>query len=217
MPENFNKQIKKLFIYSLIASGLSIAFFDYPAAHLLTQGQALQAYRTVRTLTDAGEGGHFFAIAILGSLIPWLLLKRREKFSAVALVRLQKVKDWSLSFLISLCASGVIVHICKFLIGRQRPHVSEEYDPWVFDPVTANWHFHSLPSGHSQTLFAVAAALAFTFPKHQIWIYILIFCLSFTRVILHQHFLSDVFMGAFIGYAVTTWIYYKRAKAPALS
>jgi membrane-associated phospholipid phosphatase len=108
--------------------------------------------------------------------------------------------------LISLFISGIAVHFFKFLFGRLRPHRTEVGDPNVFVPFNFDWHYHSLPSGHSQVLFTVATCLALAFPKKAVVLYLSFFALAMTRVFTIQHFLSDVMMGCLLGYVVTQLI-----------
>jgi hypothetical protein len=101
--------------------------------------------------------------------------------------------------LVALITSGVLVQVCKFLIGRQRPFLTEGRDALIFNPFTHDWNFHSMPSGHAQVSFSVAAILSVWFPR-QWWLW---FCLAAlvmsTRVFLCVHFVSDVLLGAVVG------------------
>jgi membrane-associated phospholipid phosphatase len=64
----------------------------------------------------------------------------------------------------------------------------------------------SFPSGHTIAAFAVATAYADRYPnpRWRRWlIYGLAGLVGFSRVSLHAHYVSDVFAGAALGYAIT--------------
>lgn len=196
---------------------ISIFCLDLWAAHILSPEQAAKSYRITRTLTDAGESGHFFAIAILCSWGSWLILKTKVRFTKPIHIQLMKVKSWGTCFLYGLIASGITIHLIKFLTGRARPNQTPDHYPWIFEPLNTHWHFHSFPSGHSQTLFSAAVAFCFAFPKAKYPILLIATALATTRVLLNQHFLSDVLMGSYLGYAITFLIFTKnlnRSKDP---
>ena len=205
--------LKKLFLLgtlTILLVLISIFFLDLRAAHLQTAEQANRNYRITRDLTDAGEASHFYAIALLSSLISWAVLRFKKDLAAASRQKFLKLKNWGLTFILALLASGVITHLIKMLVGRARPNQSADRFPWNFEPINFHWHYHSFPSGHTQTLFASAVAFSFAFPKYAKWIYLSAAILASTRILLNQHFLSDVLMGAFIGYSVALIIFYRR-------
>lgn len=201
-------------IIVLIVCLISIFFVDQKIANLLSPEQALQIYQPARKLTDVGEGAHFFAIAIIGYLISFVFLKMNKKRGDfLQRQKMEKTKTWFLTFFLALLFSGMVLQALKFVIGRQRPHLTAERDPWVFDHLTSNWHLHSFPSGHTQTLFTVATALSLTFPRWQWWFFAAAVCVAITRVLLQEHFFSDLLMGAYVGYAVTLMVFSYRRQA----
>lgn len=211
-----DKRIKILIagIVILIFCLISIFFLDQKIANLLSPEQAVRIYQPARKLTDVGEGAHFFAFAVIGYLISYGLLKKKSLIlNPRRWDQIKRAKTWFMTFFLALLTSGVVLQIIKFVVGRQRPHLTEERDPMVFDHLTANWHLHSFPSGHTQTLFTVATALSLTFPKWRWWFFISASFIAITRVLLQEHFFSDLLMGGYIGYAVTLGIFSYRSKA----
>lgn len=210
------RRVVVLGVFVLLACGLSIYFLDHYLATFLTVEQYRAIYRPVRELTELGVSNHFFVFIAIVLVATFILLKiDKYKNDPVEKNKLLRLRYWTVTFLFSLLASGAVVQIMKFLAGRQRPHKTDERDPLVFDFFTTNWHNHSFPSGHTQTVFSVATALALTFPKKAIWFFAGAVVIAFTRVLLHEHFFSDLLMGGFIGYAMTLWMFTFRArKAP---
>lgn len=102
-------------------------------------------------------------------------------------------------------ASGALAEVLKLLLRRERPdmHAGEH----VFRPFSENFLSTAglgLPSSHTMIAFAAAGALCRLFPRATpLWLLAAAGC-GFTRMLDHAHFLSDVFLGAVLGYA-TAW------------
>ncbi|MGZ6393911.1 MAG: phosphatase PAP2 family protein [Pseudobdellovibrionaceae bacterium] len=145
-----------------------------------------------RTVTNVGLSEHYFIIAIfLYIFARWI----RPSYT--------QIREWSRNLFFALITSGIFIHILKFCVGRQRPHKSPDFNPFVFHPFTTNWDFHSFGSGHTQVLFTVATMLSLALPKVK-WVFFALAALfAFTRVIIHDHFLSDYIAGAVVGYVGT--------------
>jgi membrane-associated phospholipid phosphatase len=58
----------------------------------------------------------------------------------------------------------------------------------------------SLPSGHATLAFAACTALSFFFPLGRRWFLALACGVALSRVLMGEHFLSDVIAGAAVGY-----------------
>ncbi|MEZ0393266.1 MAG: phosphatase PAP2 family protein [Pseudobdellovibrionaceae bacterium] len=197
---------KKLFWLGLLAfsfSAFSVLCLDQPLALWLKAVNVGQYYRIYRTLTDAGEAVFYFTFSALGLAGAWLTLRFFPNLSPRMQKHFQTWKERSLFLLASLLASGVLLHILKMIFGRQRPHRTDSFEAHVFHPFNLDWHFHSMPSGHSQTLLTVATFFWITYPKSAWIVFPLALFLSFTRLAMQAHFLSDVTVGAYVGLAVT--------------
>lgn len=114
----------------------------------------------------------------------------------------KRIRKTALLSFESWMISGVIVSAGKFLIGRARPH--EEGNSFSFHPFSFRSHFHSFPSGHATSAFAVATVIADQSEKFYIdfLAYNLATLVALSRVHDSKHWASDVFMGAVIGYLV---------------
>jgi membrane-associated phospholipid phosphatase len=204
---------KKLWALALLAvvfSLVSIQFWDQALALWLEEIQIERFYRIYRTLTDAGEAIYYFLFAILGLGGSWVALRFFPASTAPVRPQLSFLKERSLFLFVSLLSSGIVLHFFKFLFGRQRPHVSEDFQSDVFVPFNTHWHYHSMPSGHSQTLLTVATVLWVIYPKSGWIVFPTALFLAFTRLAMEAHFLSDVIMGSYIGFAVTVLVALRR-------
>lgn len=128
-----------------------------------------------------------FATLVLGWLYiktdnPWYLALR-QKFVFI---------------LFSLGIAGGIVDVLKPLIGRFRPKLFLEQGLYGFDPIAFKAIHWSFPSGHSATIFALAGALNVLFPRPVLWYGYACF-VAITRILLTEHYFSDVIAGAAIG------------------
>lgn len=219
--QNIKKSNKKLTLISsttLFLVGLSVYKLDQPISLYFKQLEHSELNTVARFITDIGLGEYWFGLALCCYGIFFSLRNIKLKNQIQSLLKIssdrldayqQKIKWFAHTLFFSLIVSGISVLTLKFIIGRQRPHKSELVDPYVFQFMTSDWHFHSMPSGHSQVLFASATSLALFLPQLRYLIFAIFLLLAFTRVITAQHFLSDVLSGALLGYTVTYLLYFK--------
>ncbi len=116
------------------------------------------------------------------------------------------LKKRALSFMIlsSYLLSGVFVQVIKRFFPEPRPsmylqshHI--EYTGFI-EGVTLH-NSYSFPSGHTTSVFALAACIAlFYAPKRLgILLAVIAFLVGYSRIYLGQHFPEDVFVGMFLG------------------
>ncbi|MFZ4704628.1 MAG: phosphatase PAP2 family protein [Bacteroidales bacterium] len=118
----------------------------------------------------------------------------------------------------ALITSGVWTRIGKLVTGRERPGVSAGSNT---DPV-ADWYgfkhtidyykdykkmsgssYYSFPSGHTSTAFSIATVFAKMYsdkPAIPIIAYSTATFVGLSRLTEHAHWMSDVFVGAALGY-----------------
>lgn len=103
--------------------------------------------------------------------------------------------------------SELITTIFKIAIGRERPVSTENaftYHPFsLFD-----YNFHSMPSGHTTSAFALSTVMSRH--AHSTTLKILAFVPAgftmFSRIYQHQHWLSDEILAASIGFFTGNWV-----------
>ena len=198
------RHLTKIFILAAIAMDLSYRFFDHALAQFFRHEDNLQLWIYAREVTNIGWARHYFIFVFGGLLlVHWKpnVTSRIffEKFHA------DDLKIWFWNFLSALLFSGVVLHLFKFMVGRQRPTQSPDSAFDVFVPMNHDWNFQSWPSGHTQVLFTVATMVCLVDQKRKWMWFSMAFFFSLSRVMTYSHFLSDVIGGAFIGYASTLY------------
>jgi len=109
--------------------------------------------------------------------------------------------------------SGLVIQVVKHLAGRSRPFVENGQDHWYgpeamfhrYDNDKGFSSYDSFPSGHTITAWSLATVIASRYPHS-----FAIGALSYTaatlcglsRVTEKDHWLSDVLVGAALGYAI---------------
>lgn len=202
-----------IFVILLAISILSLFFVDQPVSAWFAAHQ--ESRHLAQLTTDVALGEYWFGLALFAYVLgKWILPMWKSKISQHH--KIQMLKWQGLQLFWALMTAGLILRILKYLIGRQRPHKSLTWDPFVFEPFNMHWHFQSMPSGHAQVLFTVAAVFSFFWPRGRWIFFVWAVLFSFTRVILHQHFLSDVIAGCLVALLGTRFsLYYFTKKLPA--
>jgi membrane-associated phospholipid phosphatase len=126
-----------------------------------------------------------------------------------------KRKYLSLMIVSSYLLSGIFAQILKFFISEARPAyflANTDY-PYFIENVTLH-NYHSFPSGHSASAFALAAVLSFSVKNKSYSIIFLLLAglVGYSRIYLGQHFIDDVFAGSFLGVvsAIICWIFFGK-------
>lgn len=182
---------------------------DVLIADFFARPELQKVYYYSREVTNIGDSVHYFVLALLVLIFSKLLYPRIGFLQrSVSRTKTQLAAGWSIFLLKALIGCGLVLHILKFCIGRQRPHVSADFHNMNFEPFNFHHHWQSLPSGHTQVLFTVATVAMLIWPKFRFLFFTLAAVFAFTRVTIHQHFFSDVVAGALVGYLVTVWMYH---------
>lgn len=99
--------------------------------------------------------------------------------------------------------AGIACEVLKLVIRRERPEINGGdygFRPWSEEPFSTVGL--GLPSSHTMVAFAAATALARLFPGARwVWYALAAGC-AVTRVLAHAHFLSDITLGALLGWSV---------------
>lgn len=128
-----------------------------------------------------------------------------NKFSLAVFIKdafLKVHNSYAFYVFCSVLATSVVGKILKILIGRARPIFYEALDMTGFFPLSTEWAFNSMPSGHTFASFAGLVMIGLLAPKVKWFTWTLAIIIGASRVFYGAHWPTDVIMGAFIGMAM---------------
>ena len=116
-------------------------------------------------------------------------------------------KKFGFELIQALAYTGIVTELLKYTFGRERPSSTDS--PFNFSPFSFKGdEDQSLPSGHCTVVFAATAVIASKFENG--WIkalcYAPAFITAFSRVYNNRHWVSDTFLGGFVGYFIGSYI-----------
>jgi undecaprenyl-diphosphatase len=194
---------RRFAVHGLLTAGaiaLSMTLLDQPV-HALAAGLPQWLIDAFYAITDFGRSG-------------WILVPVGALIGAVALVASRTLDRMSRGTLamavtrlgyvfLAVGVPGLAVTIVKRLIGRVRPSA---LGPFAYEPFSWRPDYASFPSGHATTAFAALVAVGFLFPRARplLWVYALFIAAS--RIIVGEHYPSDVIAGAAFGAFGAVWV-----------
>ncbi|MDA9508052.1 phosphoesterase [Bradyrhizobium sp. CCBAU 11386] len=165
----------------------------------------------IRILTDFGKDEYVLSVLAVGlvavALVAAGLYGTRRALLLGLGTRLQFM-------ILSVAFSVFIAEILKFIIGRGRPFVGGDANPFHFVPFQGTPAYASLPSSHAVTAFALAFAVSALWPRLRVFMFTYAIVILLTRLVLLAHHPSDVVAGALVGMvgamAVRYWFAARR-------
>ncbi len=174
---------------------LCMVLLDAPIARAVTR-LPRWAIWPFDQITDFGKSGWFLwplgALFLLLAALPQVATRFSQRVLASIMVRI--------GFLFTAIAlPSLFDTIIKRMIGRARPLVTGQVDPFVFAPFVWRADYASLPSGHATTAFAVLAAFGCVWPRARTAFLLYALLIAVSRIVVTAHFASDVIAGAVVG------------------
>jgi membrane-associated phospholipid phosphatase len=102
---------------------------------------------------------------------------------------------------VSTGGAGLIANLAKNIIGRARPKLFDSVGPYEFKLFAFDADYASLPSGHATNIFAFATVIALLWPRARVLVYTLAAWIAASRVLIGQHYFTDIVLGAILGTA----------------
>lgn len=195
--------LRVLFLPILVLASwfLALIFLDIPVHQYFTQHKISSFVKETAIFFDS-----------YNNAVPLLLLTTAAAISV-------GTNRWRMigHLILGLAISCGLVWTGKLLVSRQRPKWftgSEWYSTFTgLFPGFENMKYQSFPSGDAAIAFLVSFILAKYFPRHRHIFYILAAGCAASRVILRYHYLSDVILGAALGYLAARIVQYLTAPA----
>lgn len=172
-------------VFVLMFTAFLFIFVDKPLALYLHQLD-LRQIKAIYLLTKLGIGGLYFV----------------GLFSLVLFFRYiypHKLNE-SRVFFLWLCAiiPSCFTLVVKMCFGRARPDVLFDMGGYGFYWLQTNAKFWSFPSGHTTTSMGFCFGLWVLFPRYRyLWMFLGL-SIAMSRVLLTQHYLSDVLIAAYL-------------------
>lgn len=179
-----SKKRSLVFLWAFIAILIFLSFYlDYDIVKFVT------SMRT-SALTD-----FLTAVTFIGPVLVFLFL--------TLLFMRKHRRKWLLPLWATLLISAIVSFLLKVAVQRKRPFQLDIVSivEGLQKAAYSTWDF-SFPSSHAMIVFAAVPFLSKEFPKLK-YLWIAFACLvAFSRIYLGLHFLSDVIVGAVIGYLI---------------
>ncbi|HVA97256.1 MAG TPA: phosphatase PAP2 family protein [Bacteroidia bacterium] len=171
------------YLLFLIIGGFFLTHFSKSTIHLyINQFHCSVGDQVAPFITNFGS---YFAFLILISLLFY-----NYRFSIIVIG----------AFLISSIFTQTLKHTIFNNVLRPAAYFKDIHSLYLVPGVKMNF-YHSFPSGHATTAFAVYFSLALLSEKKlfKFLFFILALSVDYSRVYLSQHFLIDVYFGSIVG------------------
>jgi membrane-associated phospholipid phosphatase len=181
-------------IVALVLIGASFYYVDRPVAQWLNKFANTGVTRFFQAITDLGSVSVMMALPVLGTIVlAGLALMMRNSERGPMLWR-----GAGQSFFVFCCvaAPAAVGLVAKIAIGRARPSLLFSNGTYGFTPMSFNYDWHSMPSGHSLAAAGFAAGLALVLPLPMFPV-IAFFgaMIAFSRVATTAHYFGDALAG----------------------
>jgi undecaprenyl-diphosphatase len=165
----------------------------------------------VRILTDFGKDTYVLAALAAVLLIVVLVSATRRGTARAGWLGLGLRVQFLFFAVLTPVLAGELI---KWGVGRGRPFVGGNANPFNFAPFTGTEAYASFPSGHTITAFALAFAVAAVWPRIRVAMIVYAILIALSRLVLLAHHPSDVVAGGLIGVvgamAVRYWFAARR-------
>lgn len=184
--------VARLWVWAALVAAcllLLMVYVDRPLA-LWLYDQPMVWRRYFQAINEVGRSGWMFAAA--GAAL------------ATALILRQRVWAVRAGFVIgAILMGGWVVNVLKLIFARARPRLLVGDGTYGFHGFEISPDWNSFPSGHSQAIAGLGAALACIWPRFA-WLFLGLAVLpAIARMVMLNHFMSDVIAGYLTGATVT--------------
>ena len=204
------KLLTNTIIWGIITGAIYEAFYrrlDRPILYWIQQHASHGLQKCSSTLSNTFSTSHWGELGILCLILFvgfGLFLKHRQDLYP----RLSKFR-LKLGFLgFSIIVAAIVGTIIKYGLARYRPEMLLEKNLYGFHLFSTKHELNSTPSGHTTLSFAGLLALKTIFKRIWIsWILItLAILIGLSRIIISDHYASDVILGIYVGTICTYWV-----------
>jgi len=189
----------------LVAAAALAALLVIAAVMLLADGAVAEAVKrspgwilaAFDFATEFGKSGWF--LGPLGAILVAIAALASPALAPVHRLVLAAVAVRAGFLFTAIAAPSLCSTVIKRVVGRARPFVSEQADPFLYLPMIWRAAYASMPSGHATTAFAAAVAVGLLWPRLRVPMLLYAVVIAASRVVLDAHYVSDVIAGAILG------------------
>ena len=195
-----------LFLSILVSQNLNVSSYNYFSYIniFLQKNYLIIFFEKINTL---GDSFWYFLISLI-TLIFCYIIKKINIFKKYT-DSINNILFINFLLILTVLTSGIITQALKHIIGRSRPYIYNLEGKFDLNFFTFDSGFHSFPSGHTSTIFSVALVASLLAPKIKYFFYFIAAAVSFSRIVLGEHFITDLIGGAtvaFIGFKISKLI-----------
>lgn len=195
------KLMKNTIIFGVLTLILAILSYNY-----LDQNIVLTLHNSDIFSSDQAE----LATAISKIFSPKIWLVIAIVATVICIynhIKYGKSSNQLYTFSLTLIMAIIIVTILKVIVARYRPEALLFDDKFGFHFFSMKKIYNSMPSGHTTLSFAGLLAFANFFNKKWLTVTVIILgiIVAFTRVIIIDHYLSDVIVAIYLGTFIYLW------------
>nr|WP_281384648.1 phosphatase PAP2 family protein [Nitrospirillum iridis] len=166
-------------------------------------------------LTLAGDSLYSLLPLGLGAIA---LMTARAQAEGVQRERLGRWLTMVAFVFLAVALSGLAVDAVKAVVGRPRPQVFLAEGDYLPQPFHMGFRYYSFPSGHANTLVALALSVGVLWPRGRLPLLLAALALATTRLWVGAHYPSDVVAGAVLAALTTSLLrdrFIRRGWLPA--
>ncbi len=204
-----------VFQQAVVALALILAlligfFFLDPYVFRLTQALPPEVRKFFHAITDVGKSN--WMLIPTGTAVALALVLRKRYGGLKDKAAYGLIASTIGYVFVSIGGAGLIANLTKDILGRARPTLFDSVGPVDFHLFAFSPDYASFPSGHATNIFAFATVLGILLPRTRVPLYALAVLIAASRVLIGQHYVTDVLLGAMLG---IVFPYYVRDRFAA--
>lgn len=207
--QNFKPPIAFFATALILLTGI-LFYFDMSIVEWVASVRTEFVIDMFDNISELGDGTEYYVTILFLLTLGWL---NSKSVDATFHFDGKPLRDFAWLSLKIMIVTGLCILILKTGIGRSRPDLWIDQGIIEFLPFDFNdfRDFKSFPSGHTQTAFTMAVLLSLLLPRflHPI-LYILAILVGISRVVLLDHWPSDIVIGALLGILIP--LYFLNAR-----
>lgn len=196
-------RLKDLTIVEQVILALSLVLLGFLLIDpfMLERARALtpETKKFFRTITNIGRSNWMLIPTGAAIALALVLRKRHVGFRNYAGYGL--IASTIGFVFVSVGGAGLIANLAKNIVGRARPKLFDQVGALDFKLFAFDADYASLPSGHATNIFAFATVIGILWPRGRVLLYTVAAWIAASRVLIGQHYVTDVVLGAILGTA----------------